>query len=169
MKKCILCDRYITDDSPFTNYCSTTCERKGVGYGEKKGIKKSAGCFGIIILVVGISFFGINKYSSEEKQISNENQVIRIDNQNATNQTKEEKNISDEIIIREKETVLKNTITKEDLSKPNSEEKKESKDSAEIDKAILMLKQGKSIREIAKSTSLTRKEIRKLRRKFRDE
>ncbi len=169
MKKCLLCDRYISDDSPFSNYCSTTCEKKGVGYGEEKGKKKSAGCFGIIILIVGISLFGINKYSSEDEQVPKENQVISIDNQNSTNQTKEEKNISAEIIISEKETILENTVTNEDLSNPNLGEKNESNNSAEIDKAILMLKQGKSIREIANSTTLTSKEIRRLRRKFRDD
>ena len=40
MSKCNLFERIIEDNSPYTNYCSSTCERKAVGYGEEKGRKK---------------------------------------------------------------------------------------------------------------------------------
>lgn len=173
MERCKLCDRPIGKDSPFSNYCSSECEKRAVShYGEEKGRKKEIGCFAtILIFIVVISFNGIKECSSDKKQIPKENQSIEIDSQNTTNQTKEEKNIYDESIISEDETVnVKDETISNDtvVNRDNSRTVNYTNPQDEI-KATEMLKQDKSVGEIADSTSLTRKEIRQLRRKLRKE
>lgn len=170
MKKCILCERPIKENSPFSNYCSSICERKGIGYGEEKGKKKGLGCFAtIIIIIVGFVAYSIRESSSEKKQTSNENQIKRVDIQNSTNRIKKEKDISEEIIISEKDTFSQSILNEEDLENADLVEQNEQTKSAEVEKAIEMLKQDKSIKEIANSTTLNKKEIRQLKRKLRNE
>lgn len=174
MGKCKLCTRDIGEDSPFTNYCSSECERKAVShYGEEKGIKKGLGCFASILLVIGvISFNGIKECSSDKKQIPKENQVVLKENGNSSNQTLEEKNISDESIFSnedtlkiKKETTSSNTVIDSNNSRMNNYTNHQD----EIKKAIELLKQDKSVGEVADLTSLTRKEIRQLKRELRNE
>lgn len=174
MGKCKLCTRDIGEDSPFTNYCSSECERKAVGhYGEEKGIKKGLGFVStIIIIIAGIAFFGIKECNSGKKQISKENQVTEIDSQNTTNQSKEEKYINDEGIISAEDTVnVKNETIINDIivDSSNSRMVNYTNHQEQIKKATEMLNQDKSVSEIADTTSLTRKEIRQLRRKLRNE
>ena len=65
MAICILCERTIKDNSPYSNYCSQTCKEKGERYGEEKGRKKGLGCLAtILIIIAGISFNGIKECSS---------------------------------------------------------------------------------------------------------
>ena len=197
MKICKLCPKPIGKDSPFSDYCSSECEKKAVSvHGMEKGTKKGLGFFAtIIVIIAGTFFIGIKECTSGKKQTSKENQIVDIDSQNATNQTKEIQNISDDNInideaysqIDEKEEELSNKSSDDSKSDQELSEQKDSlnknntanskpirmveyeKHQDEIKKATEMLKQDKSIDEIAETTLLTRKEVRQLRRKLRNE
>lgn len=176
MSKCILCTRPIPDSSPYDNYCSPICEKKGVGYGEEKGRKKGLGFFSsILILIAGTSFYGIKECNSEKKLITNDKEVIEIESQvvpeiqNVSNQKIEEKETSEQAIINNEgdvstksETISNDTLVTNNNSRMVDYINYQNK----IKKANEMLKQGKSVSEIADSTSLTRSQIRQLRRKL---
>ena len=51
MKICKLCPKPIGEDSPFSDYCSSECERKAVSiHGMEKGTKKGPGFFATILI-----------------------------------------------------------------------------------------------------------------------
>jgi|LakMenE01Jun11ns_1017448.scaffolds.fasta_scaffold9953156_6 hypothetical protein len=176
MKICKLCPKPIGEDSPFSDYCSSECERKAVGvHGMEKGTRKGSGFFAtILIIIVGIFFVGIKQCGSEKKQITKESQDIELDSQNTNDKTKQEGNISAETILSEEDTVngKYETINNEaEVEKESSYTLTKSYEryQADVDKAIEMLKRGKSVRVIADSTVLLKEDIRKLKRKLRND
>ena len=189
MGKCNWCGKNF-ENGPFSNYCSKKCEKEAVDNGEKKGVSYSSGIFVVILFM--IIFFSFKKCNSSTKQELNENKIENNDsitNENLTisnNETNSENQINEEESDSQTESYDGNstnpeltekneseTITENDTTSitddSNFRMKKYEEHQDEIKKATEMLKQEKSIDEIEETTSLTRKEIRQLRRKLRNE
>ena len=92
--------------------------------------------------------------------------IVRFNSNNSTlNQNKKN---NDSIIVSSKQNDLKSNSVKQ----VNSNERKDStsqniNENIQVQKAIEMIKQDKDIAEIAESTMLTKKQIRKLRRELK--
>lgn len=169
MQKCNWCSKSF-EGGPFSNYCSRKCEKDAVNNGEKKGVSYTSG-LGLIILIMVI-LFSFKKFTSDKKQSQKENVVENnystpnvLDN--ANNDINVE-NISSENPTSENETNTQNEVIQGDLPNnspedANSAEQNETTKSTE-ETAIELLKDGKSVREVADSTGMSRQEVRKIKR-----
>lgn len=187
MGKCNWCEKNF-EKGPFSNYCSKKCEKEAVDNGEKKGVSYSSGIFVVILFM--IIYFSFKKCNSSTRQELNENKIENTDsitneNLSISNDTNSENQIDDKEYNSQTELNEGNstnpelteknesaTITENDTTSitdnSNFRMKEYEKHQDKIKKATEMLKQDKSIDEIEETSSLTRKEIRQLRRELRN-
>jgi hypothetical protein len=168
MQKCNWCSKSF-ENGPFSNYCSKKCEKEAVANGEKKGVNYSSGIW--IIIIIMIIFYSFKKFNSGTSYEVKQNSVERSysapsehlsssskeENNSDLNTTKDNQNTQTEKI----QESSSNESTVNDVQ-PESAEQISTSNIEEI--ATSLLREGKSVREVADSTGMSRQEVRKLKR-----
>jgi hypothetical protein len=168
MGKCTWCEKSF-EGGPFSNYCSKKCEKEAVNNGEKKGVSYNSG-IGIIILIM-IIFFSFKKFTTDKNQSKKENVENNYSTPNVLDEVNDEiniENISIDNPTPENETNTQNEIIQGDLPNTSSEDansqEQNEKTKVTEETAIELLRDGKSVREVADSTGMSRQEVRKIKR-----
>lgn len=168
MKRCDWCNNPI-EGGPFSNYCSRKCEKEAVSNGEKKGVRYSSGALGIIIIMA--IYFSVKSFSS--KTNVEPDQKVTEKNYSEPNNNEIGEPVRDEYVAetpeRKSDTVSedehKDEVLQEKSLENNSQESNEitEKSRTQEEIAIDLLKKGKSIQEIMDATSLSRRDVKKIR------
>ena len=166
MQRCNWCNNPI-NNSPFSNYCSKKCENEAVSNGERKGIKSSTSAVFLIIFVIMIGYYAVKKNGAKSQE-TKESQVEQnysapIDNSNVENyETNQQNNVNSD------EVDSQNELTQENVSGDTTnvqEPDEETQPENNKDEIVLrLLNEGRSVKEVAEATGLTKQEVRKIRR-----
>lgn len=173
MQRCNWCNNPI-NGGPFSNYCSKRCEKEAVANGEKKGVKYSTiSILGVVIVIAFIIFKSNNSNSDQSKKENRTEDNYSTPNETVNNQSEKEyaspaspkngdetatQNITEQEIVSD-ESADDNTIQEMELQNETTENVE--------DIVISLLKNGKSVREVADSTGLSRSEVRKIKRSIK--
>lgn len=193
MKECKLCPKTIPKDSPFTDYCSVECEKKAVReHGMQGGTRRGLNFFSVLVLIViGVVFLGIKECNSNKKEAQSVNispiqDSIANNEREANEEIHSVQNYGTENTVQNENEKSPSTDSdiyqnEENISKPEPDTVNQTaqnnnfrmvqyqKHQEALQLATELLNENKSIDEIVSKTSLTRKEIRQLRRKLKNE
>ena len=168
MEKCKWCGKYYKAELFSGGFCSKKCEIEG----GDRGVKRSSPLYGIIGIIIIIIFFFFSKShksqtKNESKQnLTEENYVAPNDNLNPINS---ETIVSTESSKAQEETTSQNELTQENPSSDTTEvQQSEEEIQTESNKdqiVIRLLEEGRSVKEVAEATGLSKQEVRKIRRK----
>ena len=172
MEKCKWCGKPYKDGLFSTGFCSKKCEMEG----GDRGVKKRSPFLGIIVIIIAV-FVIFFKNNSEKKQVLRENTIEENyaspeGNSNATNG---ETKVYEESQIEQVENNSQNESSQVNSSIESSNDNTDSQELNEYSEAtrnqedivINLLKEGKSVKEIADLTGLSRHEVRVIKRKLK--
>lgn len=167
MEKCKWCGKHYKGELFSGGFCSKKCEIEG----GDRGVKRTSPLFGIIgIITIIVIFFLAKSHNSETKNdskqnITEENYVTPNDNLNNANS---ERNISTENTEAQEETNSENELTQEnasnDTTKVQQSEEEIQPENNKDEIVIRLLNEGRSVKEVAEATGLSKQEVRKIRR-----
>ena len=166
MQRCNWCNNPI-NNGPFSNYCSKKCEKEAVSNGERKGVKSSTSAVFIIIFIIMIGYYAVKKNSNSNQETKKsgveQNFSTPTDNPNVENyKTNQQSDVSIE------ENDSQNGITQENVSsdttKVQEAEEEIQPENNKDEIVIRLLNEGRSVKEVAEATGLTKQEVRKIRR-----
>ncbi|SNR37900.1 sigma-70 RNA polymerase sigma factor region 4 domain-containing protein [Lutibacter flavus] len=173
MEKCKWCGKPYKDGLFSSGFCSKKCEIEG----GDSGVKKRSPFFGIIVIIIIGIYIIFFKNNSESEQVLKENPVeenytLPEGNSNATNRetkiyTESSKEQVDNNSQNEKSQVNSSIESSNDST--INQELNESSEATENQEEIVinLLKNGKSVKEIANLTGLSRHEVRVIKRKIK--
>lgn len=167
MEKCKWCGKHYKAELFSSGFCSKKCEIEG----GDRGVKRTSPLFGIIGIMIIIAIFFFAKSSSSEtkneskQNITEENYVSPNDNLNTANN---ETNVSTESSKGQEENNSQNKLTQENVSndttKVQESEEEIQPENNKDEIAIRLLNEGRSVKQVAEETGLSKQEVRKIRR-----
>lgn len=172
MEKCKWCGKPYKDGLFSSGFCSKKCEIEG----GNRGVKKRSPFLGIIVIIIAV-FVIFFKNNSEKKQVLKENTVE--ENYSSPERNSNATNGETKVYIESpKEQVENNSQNESSQVNLSVESTNDNTDSQELNEnseanknqeeiVINLLKDGKSIKEIADLTGLSRHEVRVIKRKIK--
>jgi len=166
MQRCNWCNNPI-NNGPFSNYCSKKCEKEAVSNGERKGVKSSISAVFIIIFIIMIGFYAVKKSNNKSQEtresVDEQNYSEPTDSPNVENyEANQKNNVSSEEINSQNELTQENVSS--DTTKVQNSEEEIQPESNKDEIVIRLLNEGRSVKEVAEATGLSKQEVRKIRR-----
>ena len=166
MQRCNWCNNPI-NNGPFSNYCSKKCEKEAVSNGERRGVKSSFSAVFIVIFIIMIGFYAVKKNGNKSQETTEsaveQNNFSPTDNSNAeTYETSQQNNVSSDEINSQNELTQENVSS--DTTKVQNSEEEFQPENNKDEIVIRLLNEGRSVKEVAEATGLSKQEVRKIRR-----